>query len=175
MILQLYSKFPVFVFFAAMMALLVGFNKPNRAHAIGVNKGAIPQLLIKDKTGNIITTGTGFIVKPEGVLITAYHLLVDAAFVEAVFPDGLRTQVKGVYQVNRTKDFAILQLEGNFFSTLAVGNSSQLSPFDSVSAFGFPFTGDDIPPNQSPATVRQTSEFEWLFPGPVESGHSGSR
>ena len=50
------------------------------AHSIqanSVNKGAVVLLIAKDSAGEILGTGTGFIVKPEGTLVTNYHVLLD--------------------------------------------------------------------------------------------------
>ena len=46
--------------------------------ASSVNKSAVVLLVAKDSTGKILGTGTGFIVRPEGTLVTNYHVLLDA-------------------------------------------------------------------------------------------------
>ena len=61
------------------------------AHSIqanSVNKGAVVLLIAKDSSGEILGTGTGFIVKPEGTLVTNYHVLLDAAAIEAIMFNG---------------------------------------------------------------------------------------
>ena len=50
------------------------------AHSIqanSVNKSAVVLLIAKDSAGEILGTGTGFIVKPEGILVTNYHVLLE--------------------------------------------------------------------------------------------------
>ncbi len=108
------------------------------AHAGEVNKGAIVLLVAKDAQGKTLGTGTGFIVKPDGVLITNYHVLVDADTMDAVFEDGTRVGVLGVKKVDRLKDFAVLKLEGDLYSTLPLGDSDRLKEYDYASALGFP-------------------------------------
>ncbi len=67
-----------------VMALALIFTViVQQAQAYEVNKNAVVLLIAKDSTGRTLGTGTGFIVKPEGVLVTNYHVLVDAASVEA--------------------------------------------------------------------------------------------
>ena len=46
-----------------------------------VNKNAIVLLVTQNAQGQTIGTGSGFIVKPDGTLITNYHVLVDAVSV----------------------------------------------------------------------------------------------
>ena len=101
-----------------------------------VNKNAIVLLVTKGDKGQTLGTGTGFIVKPDGTLITNYHVLVDAVSVEAIFYNGDRVPVTGVVSLDRTRDFSILKLEGDLYSTLEMGDSDQLKEYDYTSALG---------------------------------------
>ena len=101
------------------------------------NKSAVVLLIAKNSAGEILGTGTGFIVKPEGVLVTNYHVLIDTAAIQAVTPNGDRFKVESVLKVDRVKDFALLQLEEGAYSTLEIGNSADLKEFDYLSALGF--------------------------------------
>jgi tetratricopeptide (TPR) repeat protein len=103
-----------------------------------VNKNAIVLLVTKGDKGQTLGTGTGFIVKPDGTLITNYHVLVDAVSVEAVFQNGDRVQVQGVLNVDRSRDFSIVKLEGDLYSTLEIGDSDTLKEYDYTSALGYP-------------------------------------
>ena len=106
-------------------------------HANSVNKSAVVLLIAKDSAGEILGTGTGFVVKPEGILVTSYHVLLDAAAIEAIMFNGDRVQVKSILKVDRTKDFALLQLPKGTYSTLEIGDSSKLENFNFLSALGF--------------------------------------
>ena len=106
-------------------------------HAYAVNKSAVVLLVAKDSARKMLGTGTGFIVKPEGVLVTNYHVLLDAADITAVMSSGDRVKVKSVLKVDREKDFALLQLTEGAYSTLEIGDSDQLKEFDYLSALGF--------------------------------------
>lgn len=118
---------------AALLLLL-----PGSLAAHEVNQGAVVLLITKDSRGETLGTGTGFIVKPDGTLITNYHVLVDAESVEAIFQDGSRVAVKGVIGLDRAKDFSILKLEGDLYSTLELGDSDRLKVYDYTSALGYP-------------------------------------
>ena len=110
------------------------------AHSIqanSVNKSAVVLLIARNSSGEILGTGTGFIVKPEGVLVTNYHVLLDAAAIEAIMFNGDRVQVKSILKVDRTKDFALLQLPRGAYSTLEMGDSNKLKNFNFLSALGF--------------------------------------
>ena len=126
--------FPTLLF--CLIAGLVVLLGP--VSAFEVNKNAIALLIAKDKAGKTVGTGSGFVAHPEGTLVTNYHVLVDASTIEVYFPNGLQTNVEGIFQVDRTRDFAILKLQEGLYSTLEIGDSSSLKPYDYTSAIGYP-------------------------------------
>ena len=122
-----------------VLALAVVFLfQPSLTLSHEVNKSAVVLLVVKGDKGQTLGTGTGFIVKPDGTLITNYHVLVDAVSVEAVFRNGDRVPVQGVVSLDRTRDFSILKLEGDLYSTLEMGDSDQTREYDYTSALGYP-------------------------------------
>ena len=122
----------------ALALAAVFLLQPSAALSHEVNKNAIVLLVTKGDKGQTLGTGTGFIVKPDGTLITNYHVLVDAVSVEAIFYNGDRVPVTGVVSLDRTRDFSILKLEGDLYSTLEMGDSDQLKEYDYTSALGYP-------------------------------------
>ncbi len=131
------SKFyrPALWFLALVAVFLL---QPSVALSHEVNKNAIVLLVTKGDKGQTLGTGTGFIVKPDGTLITNYHVLVDAVSVEAIFPNGDRVPVQGVVSVDRSRDFSIIKLEGDLYSTLEIGDSDRLKEYDYTRALGYP-------------------------------------
>ena len=123
------------VLFLVFWATLAIFAHSIQANS--VNKSAVVVLIAKDSAGEILGTGTGFIVKPEGTLVTNYHVLLDATAIEAIMFNGDRVSVKSILKVDRTKDFALLQLPKGVYSTLEMGDSNKLENFDFLSSLGF--------------------------------------
>ena len=123
------------VLFLVFWATLAIFAHSIQANS--VNKSAVVVLIAKDSAGGILGTGTGFIVKPEGTLVTNYHVLLDATAIEAIMFNGDRVPVKSILKVDRTKDFALLQLPKGVYSTLEMGDSNKLENFDFLSSLGF--------------------------------------
>ena len=82
------------VLLLAFWVILAIFVHP--IHAKSVNKSAVVALIAKDSAGEILGTGTGFIVKPEGTLVTNYHVLLDATTIEAIMFNGDRVTVKSI-------------------------------------------------------------------------------
>ena len=140
--------------FTLTLALIISAQSV-QAHAI--NKSAIALLIAKNSANEVLGTGTGFVVKPEGVLVTNYHVLVDATSIQAVMSNGDQVKVKSVLKIDRVKDFALLQLADGVYSTLEVGNSDHLKEFDYLSALGFLSQNINLPQASSKSNYRNNN------------------
>ena len=125
----------ILILFLVFWVILAIFAHSIQANS--VNKSAIVLLIAKDPAGELLGTGTGFVVKPEGVLVTNYHVLLDAAVIEVAMSNGDRVQIESILKVDRAKDFALLQLPKGAYSTLEMGDSEKLENFNFLSALGF--------------------------------------
>ncbi|MDH3256292.1 MAG: trypsin-like peptidase domain-containing protein, partial [Nitrospinota bacterium] len=177
----------VFRYRVWVLALAAAFLlQPSVALSHEVNKSAIVLLVVKGDKGQTLGTGTGFIVKPDGTLITNYHVLVDAVSVEAVFHNGDRVSVQGVMSLDRSQDFSVLKLEGDLYSTLEIGDSDQLKEYDYTSALGYPSQNVQMERGGMKGALLQTygfilgvhpqalPEFSFLYTTtPFEPGFSG--
>ncbi len=126
------------LFLSVVYCFIVGLiflSGPTSAYE--VNKNAVALLIAKDRAGKTVGTGSGFVARPEGTMVTNYHVLVDAHSIDVRFPDGSRSEVTGVFKVDRARDFAIIKLSEGFYSTLEIGDSSSLKPYDYTSALGY--------------------------------------
>ena len=133
------KDYPVFQHGLWILALAIALLlQPSLSQGHEVNKNAIVLLVVKGDKGQTLGTGTGFIVKPNGTLITNYHVLVDAVSVEAIFRNGDQVPVQGLVSLDRNRDFSVLKLEGDLYSTLEIGDSDRLKEYDYTSALGYP-------------------------------------
>lgn len=73
-----------------------------------------------------IARGTAFLVKPDGTIVTDYHIIASGNAAVAKFADGTILPVDGVLATDRVRDLAIIKIHGKNFPTLALGNSNQL-------------------------------------------------
>ena len=101
------------IFWVPILLILLGWV--GLAKANEVNKSAIALLIAKNEAGNTVGTGSGFVIEPEGTFVTNYHVLVDAYSVKAYFPNGDQVDVKGIYKIDRARDFAILKLSEGLY------------------------------------------------------------
>ncbi len=121
-----------------LLLCLVFISFPFKGWGYEVNKNAIVLLAAKNKQGQVVSTGTGFVIQPEGIVVSNYHNLLNASAMEAFFRDGTHVPVEFIRNLDRTKDFCILQLKEGFYSTLELGNSDEIRDFHYSSALGYP-------------------------------------
>jgi len=66
--------------------------------------------LESDATRRFLGTGSGFIVADD-VLVTAYHVVVNAERITATLPNGRRIRIKKVWSIDPKRDVAVLQID----------------------------------------------------------------
>src|SRR5215475_12727394 len=82
-------------------------------------------------------TGAGFIVDPEGLIVTNNHVIVNADRIRVKLHDG-RTLVATVIGVDNATDLALLKIAARGLTPLNLGDSDALRVGDSVIAIGNP-------------------------------------
>jgi S1-C subfamily serine protease len=86
-------------------------------------------------------SGSGFIYDHDGLVVTNYHVVVDAARVLVVFSDGTQSEASLV-GLDQDSDLAILQLENTppeLIKPVELGDSSQVQVGQRAIAIGNPF------------------------------------
>ena len=83
-------------------------------------------------------TGTGFVVSPDGFLITCHHVVEDATSVEVILNE--KTHVGRVVAVNKDQDLALVKIDGNNLAFVNLADSGRVQLAEDVRAIGFPLT-----------------------------------
>jgi serine protease Do len=82
--------------------------------------------------------GSGFIVSPDGYILTNAHVVADADEVTVKLTDRREFQAK-VIGVDTRTDVAVIKIEEKNLPTVRIGDPSQLKPGEWVLAIGSPF------------------------------------
>ena len=102
---------------------------------------ALVQIIVTDSDGDT-SSGTGFVVSSNGLVVTNRHVVHDAETVTARMntSDGQRLELTGrVLGRGILADLAVIQLDSNrTFATLPLGDSDALTYGDEVTAWGYP-------------------------------------
>ena len=83
-------------------------------------------------------TGSGFIVSPDGYILTNAHVVADADSVNVRMTDRREYQAK-VVGVDPRTDVAVIKIEAKNLPTVKIGDPAKLRPGEWVLAIGSPF------------------------------------
>ncbi len=83
-------------------------------------------------------TGSGFLVSPEGFIVTNSHVVNKSREIEVTLPDGSSYMAEGIGEDPST-DIAVIRVYGNNFTHAGFGDSKKLKVGQLVIAIGNPF------------------------------------
>jgi len=95
--------------------------------------------LLPDKEDDSLGSGSGFLIDPKGIIVTAYHVVEDADVLEITLNDGRKFTSKDFVSDPKT-DLAIVRIEAKGdLPYLQLGDSNDMEIGDRVLAVGAPF------------------------------------
>ena len=143
---------------------------------------ALVQIIVTDSDGDT-SSGTGFVVRSDGLVVTNRHVVDDASTVTVRMnaSDGQRLELTGrVLGRGILADLAVIQLDANrTFATLPLGDSDALTYGDEVTAWGYPLgsvLGSDPYHNPRYNLVPQPNPWGHQIPptdADINPGNSG--
>jgi len=83
-------------------------------------------------------SGSGFVLSPDGYIVTNNHVVEDATEIKAKLADGRELAAKVVGRDPKT-DVALLKVEGTGLAVIPLGDSAALQVGEPVMAIGNPF------------------------------------
>jgi len=101
-------------------------------------KPSVVLILTFNAAGAKLGSGTGFFVSTDGRVVTNHHVIEGAAKVVASLSDGRKITALGILADDPDKDLALLQLPGDGFPALVLGDSKKLRAGDEVVVIGSP-------------------------------------
>jgi S1-C subfamily serine protease len=121
-----------------------------------------------------IARGTGFLVRPDGAIVTNYHVIATGNSAAVKFADGTMLPVDGVLAADKDHDVAIVKVHGKTFQTLTLGNSDQIQVGEDVVAIGNPL-GLELTVSNGIVSGIRTDEKDKLvqITAPISHGSSG--
>jgi serine protease Do len=101
-------------------------------------KPAVVEILTFDQQNNLLKTGTGFFISPDGLLLTNYHVISGGSFITAKMPNGAVFFLKNIVTASETYDVAKLQFFATDVPYLPLGSSSNAVEGQRVLVIGNP-------------------------------------
>ncbi len=133
----------------------------------------IVSIKTKDKFGRDIGLGSGFIVSPDGFIVTNYHVVTSAYEAEVNMQDRVFSDVSLVRAVPQ-KDIAILKIKAEGMPYVAIGDSDDLVSGEFVVSLGTPLGLEHSVSSGIVSAIRQGSQMKLIqMTAPVSMGSSG--
>ncbi|MBL6764210.1 MAG: trypsin-like peptidase domain-containing protein [Verrucomicrobiae bacterium] len=127
-----------------------------------------------DVSGEVETSGTGFVVDEAGIIATSLHTIPQGRRIEVVFQDRRRLEVEAVHAFDRPTDLALLKVAATNLPALSLGDSAALEQGESVIAIGHP-QGHTFSVVEGVVSARRDAELSDMIQLalPTEQGNSG--
>ena len=91
-----------------------------------------------DDRGSVIGQGSGFIVTPNGAIVTNLHVVQGATMLRIKLPNGDVYKTTDLVDMDDVKDIAIIKIKGFKLPTATLGDSDKAETGDSVVAISSP-------------------------------------
>jgi hypothetical protein len=131
-------------------------------------------LIFVSDSGKEIGLGSGFIISPEGKIVTNYHVIKDAQKALVKLTNGAFFPVESVLASDPAEDLAIIKVAGKNLPTLKVGNSDNVQVGERVVAIGSPLGLESTVSDGIVSALRKEETASWIqTTAPVSPGNSG--
>ncbi len=108
---------------------------PGQVYADNVDAVVAITCVISDAYGQGYSSGTGFIISPDGYVVTNHHVIDGAQAVKVILHDDEEYEAK-IVGYESTNDLALLKIEGDELPYVRLGSSAKLHVGDQVVAIG---------------------------------------
>jgi serine protease Do len=139
-------------------------------------KSSIALILVFDSSSKIIGTGSGFIFKKKGILVTCNHVIKDGVTFLLKFSGKENFVTAKVVLRDEEHDLALMKFEDQADEPLILGAVEKVTEGMPVFFSGYPFISQDMTTHQGiiSAIVKDaTGITSYLIDGTVNSGNSG--
>ncbi len=118
--------------------------------------------------------GSGFVVAPEGLIATNFHVIGEGRAVRVQLADGREFNAVAIHASDRAQDIAILKIDAAALPALELGNSDALQQGQSVVAIGNPEGLKNSVVSGVVSGVREVEGRPMIqLAIPIEPGNSG--
>lgn len=128
------------------------------------------------KTEN--SAGTGFIVRPDGTIVTAFHVIDGATRVGIKTGSGEIFDNLSLLVKDERRDIAIIKIPGFELPTVELGNSNDVQPGQPIFVVGNPLGAEELRSTMTDGIVSGIRDFGEGYKviqisAPISKGNSG--
>lgn len=132
-------------------------------------------IVVLGGSGKESRQGSGFLISPDGKILTNYHVIQDASSAVVKLSNGAFFPVDGVLAANKDNDLALIKVTGKNLPSLGLGDSEKLLVGEHVIAIGSPLGLENTVSDGIVSAVREGSTGQkWIqTTAPASPGNSG--
>lgn len=151
----------------------------NREHSIPElvksSVDAVVLIVVSDASGKEVKQGSGFIVSPDGRILTNLHVVKGGRSGLVKLSNGSFFDVDGVLATSEQDDLALIKVGGRNLPFLPLGDSDKLSVGEKVVAVGSPLGLQNTVSDGIVSAIREQAESrKWIqTTAPASPGNSG--
>src|SRR5262245_26590764 len=127
-----------------------------------------------DERGSVIGQGSGFIVTPQGAIVTNLHVVQGAASLRVKLPGGDAYKTSDLVDVDDAKDLAIVKVKGFKLPVVTLGDSDRSETGEAVVAISSP---EGLVNSISTGVISGVRRFDthrvFQISAPISQGSSG--
>ena len=131
-----------------------------------------------DRLGREGGRGTGFVVRPDGVIATNFHVIGEHRDFAVRFANGKTFRPRSILAVDRDLDLALVKIDAEDLPVLTLGDSDKITPGQSIFSLGNPLGYSHSVSRGVIAAIRELQEGDGRpmvqVAIPIEPGSSGS-
>jgi S1-C subfamily serine protease/regulator of sirC expression with transglutaminase-like and TPR domain len=137
-------------------------------------RDAVVVISQRGRDGTSEGVGTGFVVRPDGLIATSLHVIGEARPIAIRLADGSRHEVTEIFAWDRKLDLAIVRIGATNLHALRLGDSDTLQQGTQVVAIGNPMGLDHSVVDGVVSARRDFDGVEMIqLAMPIEPGNSG--
>jgi len=127
-----------------------------------------------DHGGQLMSQGSGFVVREDGAVVTNYHVISRATDIKVKIGPKI-LDIEGVLYVDLDNDLAILKMEGKGFPTVRLGDADRLLVGEKIYVIGSPQGLENTISEGILSGIREISPKRRILQmtAPISPGSSG--
>src|SRR5262245_8468270 len=127
-----------------------------------------------DERGSVTGQGSGFIVTPQGAIVTNLHVVQGASSLRVKLPGGDAYKTSDLVDVDDAKDLAIVKVKGFKLPVVTLGDSDKAETGEAVVAISSP---EGLGNSSSTGVISGVRRFDthrvFQITAPISQGSSG--
>ena len=128
---------PLLSFFLLLVLHLPLWSEHNHIQIAQQNMPAVVTVNVLQKDGST-SSGTGFVITPDGLIVTTRHVLENALYTNITFPNGTISGEAVAQAQHPQADVALLKIEARYLPTVRLAADGNVQPGQTITVIGNP-------------------------------------